>query len=64
MLSKIGTAFLALLIFVCGAASIWGYVDNIIKLCHMSFQTFTPELIARLVGIPIVPLGIVMGYIM
>jgi hypothetical protein len=42
--------------------SIYGYIANIVHLVRMPFEWST-EIIVRCIGIPVAPLGIVMGFI-
>ncbi|WP_319413845.1 hypothetical protein [uncultured Cohaesibacter sp.] len=39
-----------------------GWVMNIIALFHMSWNTFTTELVIRLVGVPVAIIGAVAGW--
>jgi hypothetical protein len=41
----------------------YGWVMNIVTLCNSEFEPITGMLVARIVGIFIAPLGIVLGYI-
>lgn len=44
--------------------AVTGWIWNIVKLFNIgSFETLTGELILRIVGIPLGPLGVVMGYL-
>jgi hypothetical protein len=45
------------------ALGISGWVLNIIELLGMSFDVFTLELALRLLGIVVVPLGAIIGWI-
>lgn len=47
---------------VVGIACVGGWIANIWKLCHMDFGGITGMLIARAIGIPVGPLGMVLGY--
>lgn len=40
-----------------------GWIANIIKLVSMGFDPITIELVARIVGIFMPPLGVIMGYL-
>ena len=44
-------------------AGIVGWVMNIITLYHMSFATINGELVLRLVGIFVAPIGSIMGFL-
>ena len=44
-------------------ASSYGWVSNIIKLAGSSFDPLGGVVVIRAIGIPVVPLGIVMGYV-
>jgi prepilin-type N-terminal cleavage/methylation domain-containing protein len=52
----------ALALLVVAPACIFGWVNNIIKLAHSSFQPITGLAVLRVVGIFVVPLGCVLGY--
>lgn len=41
----------------------YGWVNNIITVVHSSFNPLTPELVVRFIGIPMFPVGMVMGYL-
>lgn len=41
----------------------YGWVANIITLYHSSFDTITGQLVLRVVGIFVAPLGSIMGYL-
>jgi hypothetical protein len=52
-----------IIIISIAGAGIFGWVNNIIQLCHAgALSTFTGIQIARIVGIFVAPLGIVLGY--
>jgi hypothetical protein len=44
-------------------AAVIGWVMNIVTLYHMSFATMTGELVVRVIGIFVAPIGAIMGYI-
>ncbi len=44
-------------------AGFTGWVLNILKLVQCSFDTIGPEIILRIIGIFMAPLGIVLGFI-
>ena len=44
-------------------ASAYGWIANIVSLYHSSFDTITGQLVLRIVGIFVAPLGAVMGYL-
>ena len=49
-----------LMVAVCLAA--FGYVANIVQLCHCDFESsYKPEVI-RVIGIFVLPVGVVAGY--
>jgi hypothetical protein len=48
--------------FALGVAVAIGWVLNIIQIIAMIGGEFTAELVVRLVGVPVVPLGAILGY--
>ena len=47
-----------------GLAIIGGWIANIVKLIGMGFSgPATAELVLRVAGIPVAPLGVVMGFV-
>jgi len=44
-------------------ASSYGWISNIIKLAGSSFDPLGGVVVIRAIGIPFIPLGIVMGYV-
>lgn len=52
---------IAAMIGLCGAA-IYGYIVNIVSIAH-STDMLTPKFILRVLGLIVVPLGIVMGFV-
>jgi len=52
-----------LLFAVIVGASFYGWTSNIIKLAGSSFDPLGGVVVIRAIGIPIAPLGIVMGYV-
>ena len=44
-------------------AAVIGWIMNIFTLYHMSFETMTGELIVRVIGIFVAPIGAIMGYV-
>mgnify|MGYP003341023507 CR=1 FL=1 len=44
-------------------AATYGWVMNIVQLYHSSFSEITGQLILRVIGIFVAPLGSVMGYL-
>lgn len=44
-------------------AFVYGWICNIVSLYHSSFDTITGQLVLRVIGIFVVPLGSVMGYL-
>jgi len=47
---------------VAGGAVI-GWVNNVVVVAHSDFNNINGELIVRVVGIPMVPVGSVMGWV-
>ena len=45
------------------ALSLYGYISNIMTLAGAEFTVWTGELILRVIGVFLVPLGIIMGFI-
>lgn len=59
---KVGLAgIVAILAIAVGGG--YGWVCNIIALYHSSFPPFTGQLVLRVVGVFIPPVGAVMGYL-
>jgi len=50
-------------ILIIGLICLIGWINNIIKLSNCNFNKPHKEEIIRIIGIPIVPLGGVVGYI-
>jgi hypothetical protein len=55
-------------IFGLGIIGLWvaaviGWIMNIFTLYHMSFANMTGELIVRIIGIFVAPIGAIMGYV-
>ncbi len=44
-------------------AIVWGWIANIVEIFGMDFDPITGELVLRVAGIFVAPLGVVMGYI-
>lgn len=61
--SEAGAIGAALIWLVIVVAAVYGWVMNIIQLYHSSFNDITGQLILRVVGIFVAPLGAVMGYL-
>lgn len=61
VVEKLTIALFVIVLFGIVAAA-GGYVSNIVKLIHMHGEA-SAELIVRLVGIFIVPLGALMGFL-
>jgi len=40
----------------------YGWVMNIVAICHTSFASFDGLLVARCIGVFVAPLGAVLGY--
>lgn len=51
-----------LIILPIGILSGVGWIWNIIKLVGMNFEPVTTLLVLRIVGIPVAPLGMIVGY--
>jgi len=49
------------LAIVCGI--VYGWINNIVILYHTGMGSITGEIILRVVGIFVAPVGIVMGYL-
>lgn len=49
------------LVIVLGGS--FGWVKNIIAVAHSDFSNINGELIVRVVGVPMVPIGAVMGWV-
>ena len=56
-------AILALVVAVVGIGGATGWVLNIVKLCHSSFQPVTPLIVLRMIGVFMAPLGAILGFI-
>lgn len=56
-------ALWALVVLVFGIAACTGWVVNLIKLVAMAGDPPTAEFFIRLLGVPVVFLGVVMGFI-
>ncbi len=54
----LGGSFLGLLI---GLVAIWGWIHNIIMLTSANFHPLGAEVILRVVGIFVGPLGVILG---
>lgn len=54
---------LALIALCIAVVGVGGWVWNIVKLSHGTFTVVTPELILRLLGVVVPPLGVVMGWL-
>ena len=52
--------FTVLALFV---LAIGGWIANIVKIVGSDFSTIDGELIIRLVGVVVAPLGVIMGYV-
>lgn len=50
-------------VIMVGLIIMWGYVLNVITIYNSSFNSITGELILRIIGLFIAPLGGIMGYI-
>ena len=58
-----GFTMIQLMIVGIWLAVVGGWIANIVKLIGLSFDPLTLELILRLVGIFVFPLGAVMGFL-
>lgn len=56
-------AIFALIVLTVGIGGAVGWVKNIIKIAGSSFQPLLPLVVIRIIGVFIVPLGAVLGYI-
>lgn len=59
----IGAGLAALLVVTIAAGSAVGWVRNVIAVTHSDFNHVDGELVVRVVGIPMAPVGAVMGWI-
>lgn len=59
LLGGFALAFYLMLIIAIG----YGWIENIIKLFHSDFGRITGALVLRVIGVVMVPLGVVMGYL-
>lgn len=57
------TSFELTIIVLIAVLALGGWIANIVKLVGMDFGAITGLLIVRVIGISIVPLGAVMGFI-
>jgi hypothetical protein len=59
-----GSAGIVILIwFVLAVVTIGGWVANVVKLFDSAFDPLTGEVVLRIVGVFLPPLGVVMGYL-
>ncbi len=59
---KLGViAILAVLLFT--LAGVVGYVKNLMVLFNMSFDPLTGEAILRIIGVFLVPIGMILGWL-
>ena len=61
--SEQGAIIAALVWLAIVVAAAYGWVMNIVQLYHSSFSEITGQLILRVIGIFVAPLGSVMGYL-
>ena len=54
---------LGVLVLILYVAGVIGFVSNIVKLCKADFEPSYKEEILRGIGIPVAPVGAVLGYI-
>jgi uncharacterized membrane protein len=54
---------ICLVVVILAPVVAYGWVENIIKLYHSTFNTITGQLICRIVGVVLAPLGVVVGYL-
>jgi hypothetical protein len=59
----IGAGLAALLAVTITTGSVVGWVRNVIAVAHSDFNHVDGELVVRVVGIPMAPVGAVMGWI-
>ena len=59
----IGAGLAAILVVTLTAGGAVGWVRNIIAVTHSDFNNIDGELVVRVVGIPMAPIGAVMGWI-
>jgi len=62
-LAPIASIGIGLLLAAIVGGGTYGWVSNIVKLTGSSFDPVGGVVVVRAIGIPIVPLGIVMGYV-
>ena len=61
--SGTGAIVAALVYLVLVIALVYGWIANIVSLYHSNFNELTGQLVLRIVGIFVAPLGAVMGYL-
>ena len=54
---------LALVFVIVALVGAWGWISNIIKLASMDFGGVTGMLVLRAIGVFVVPLGAVLGFL-
>ena len=59
----IGSGFAILLSVVVAGGAVIGWVRNIAAVAHSDFHNINGELVVRVVGIPMAPVGAVMGWV-
>jgi hypothetical protein len=62
MKNQIGYINLQMIIVIVGLFGAWGWVWNIVKLVHSTFDPLTGMVVARAIGIFVAPLGAVLGF--
>jgi hypothetical protein len=59
-----GNALVALLLWIgLALVSLWGWIWNIMKLYDLGLDPLTGEVVLRVIGIFVAPIGVVMGYL-
>jgi len=54
---------IVLFLTVAAPACLYGWVANIVKLFHSTFDPITGAIMLRVIGVFLTPLGVVMGYL-
>ncbi len=58
-----GFTIVEVVFVVIALASIYGYIANIVKMVHALSDVLTGMEVARMIGIVVAPLGVVLGYL-
>lgn len=48
---------------IIASIGIWGWIWNIVKIINIGLNPITGMIILRVIGIPLAPLGVVLGYL-